>query len=116
MTVASMISKHGRTVQIQTKQSGSTDSSGGAIESWGSVASATAFVQVRSGTDAVEGGDERIAPTATFYFEGLATITTKDRIGYDSKVWSVSSVRVPGEREAGDALAYTIAEATEVFG
>ena len=111
-----MISQHGQSVIIQSKQAGSVDSSGGSIESWSGVSATTAFVQVRSGTQIVEGGAERIAPTATIYLEGTPTVTTKDRISYDSKVWSISSVRVPGERESGDALAYTIVEATEVFG
>jgi len=116
VSIASMIANHGQTISIQTKGSGSTDSSGGIIEAWSSATNSTAFVQVRAGGEAIEGGGERYAPTATIYIEGVSSIGIKDRIAYDSRTWSVSSVRTPDERSTGDSLAYTIVEATEVFG
>jgi head-tail adaptor len=116
MTVRSMISKHGKTLTIQTKSAGTLDSSGGRIESWGTSTGATGFVQVRSVSDDLAGGAERSIRRATIYFNGKPSISVSDRIAYDSTTWEVSSVRVPQERSVSDSLCFTIIEAAEVFG
>lgn len=116
MTVRSLISKHGKTLTIETKTSGTVDSSGSRVESWATSTGATGFVQVRSVGDEVAGGAERSTRRATIYFNGKPTITVKDRIVYDSTTWEISSVRIPQERTTSDALCFTIVEAVEVFG
>jgi head-tail adaptor len=116
VTVRSLITKFGKTVAILTKSSGSLDSSGGRVESWGTSTNETGFVQVRSVTDEIAGGAERSTRRATIYFNGTPTITVADRISYDSTTWEVSTVRVPQERTTSDALCFTIVEAVEVFG
>lgn len=116
MTVRSLISKHGKTLVIQTKTAGTVDSSGGRVESWATSTGATGFVQVRSVGDEVAGGAERSTRRATIYFNGKPSISVSDRIAYDSTTWEVSSVRVPQERSTSDALCFTIVEAVEVFG
>jgi len=116
MTVRSLISKHGKTLVIQTKSAGTVDSSGGRVESWGTSSGATGFVQVRSVSDDLAGGAERSTRRATIYFNGKPTISVSDRIAYDSTTWEVSSVRVPQERTTSDSLCFTIVEAAEVFG
>ena len=116
MTVRSLITKFGKNLTIQTKSSGTVDSSGSYIESWGTSTGATGFVQVKSVSDGVVGGSERSTRSATIYFNGKPTITVKDRVSYDSTTWEVQSVRVPQERLSSDALCFTIVEVLEVFG
>jgi len=116
VTVRSLITKFGRNLVIQTKGSGTVDSSGSLVESWSTEAGATGFVQVRSVSDGVVGGAERSTRTATIYFNGKPTINVQDRIRYDSTTWEVQSVRVPQERRTSDSLCFTIVEAVEVFG
>ena len=116
MTVRSLITRYGKTLTIQTKATGSVDSSGGRVESWSTSTGATGFVQVRSNSDDVAGGAERATRRATIYFNGQPSITVKDRIAYDSTTWEVSSVRIPQERTTSDALCFTVVEVVEVFG
>lgn len=116
MTIRSLITKFGKTLTILSKSTGTIDSSGGRVESWGTSTGATGFVQVRSVTDEVAGGAERSTRAATIYFNGKPSISVKDRVSYDSTTWEVSTVRVPQERTTSDALCFTIVEAVEVFG
>ena len=116
MTVRSLITKFGKTLTILSKSTGTIDSSGGRVESWGTSVGATGFVQVRSVSDDIAGGSERSTRRATIYFNGKPSIPVKDRISYDSTTWEISSVRVPQERATSDALCFTIVEAAEVFG
>ena len=116
MTVRSLITKFGKTLTILSKSTGTVDSSGGRVESWGTSTGATGFVQVRSVSGEVAGGAERSARAATIYFNGKPSISVKDRVSYDSTTWEVSTVRVPQERTTSDALCFTIVEAVEVFG
>jgi len=116
VTIRSLITKFGKTLTILSKSTGTIDSSGGRVESWGTSTGATGFVQVRSVTDEVAGGAERSTRAATIYFNGKPSISVKDRVSYDSTTWEVSTVRVPQERTTSDALCFTIVEAVEVFG
>jgi head-tail adaptor len=116
VTIASLVAQHGKSVSVVTKATDSIDSAGGRVEAWSTATVLTGFVQVRANSDAVTGGAERPARLATIYFEGRPTVAVADRISYDSTTWAIRSVRVPDEREASDALGYTIVEASEVFG
>lgn len=116
MSIASLVSRFGKTLSILTKATDSVDLSGGRVETWSTATTAHGFVQVRSNSDAVAGGAERSTRVATIYFDGTPTIAVRDRISYGSTTWEISSVRTPDERSAPDHLCYTIVEATEVFG
>ncbi len=117
MSVASMIDRHGRTVSIERKDADTVDAAGGRVEAWGTTTTTlTALLQVRANTDAVAGGAERPARTATVYFEGKPALHVSDRLSYDSTTWAIRSVRVPDERSTSSGMCYTIVDAVEVFG
>ena len=116
MTISSLVSRYGKTVSIRRKSTDTIDTVGGRVESWGTVQTITGYVQVRSNSDTVAGGSERSTQVATIYFPGRPAVIVKDRIVYGSTTFEISSVRVPDERPASDALCHTIVEATEVFG
>ena len=116
MTIRSLITKFGKTMTILTKSTGTVDSSGSIVESWGTSTGATGFFQVNSTSDAVTGGAERSTRSATVYFDGKPSITVKDRITYDSTTWEVQSIRIPQERLSSDSLCFTIVNVVEVFG
>lgn len=114
MSVSSMIRNNAVTVSIMTRSTG-VDAVGSRTDTYNATVT-SALVQVTDGSQAIEGGGERQAAKATFYFEAGASITIADRVRVGSRDFNVTSVRVPDEKPTTDPLSYVIVDATEAFG
>ena len=115
MTVSSMIARWAVPVSIQTKNADTVDATGSRVETWTTTLT-HGFAQVRASTDGVAGGAERQTGTAVVYFPGQKAVAVRDRLVVNGRTFEVTGVRVPDFRASGDAMSYTICDATEVFG
>jgi len=114
MSIASMIDRYGKVVQRGTR-SVASDAVGGSIETYTYSDAMKALVQIESTSDAVVGGRENAAKSATFFFKSGTTISLNDRIQYGSDEFVVRSVRTPHERPRLDSISYVNVQADQVL-
>ena len=117
MSVASLISKFGKSVTVKSRTV-SADAVGSPIETWSTVVGVyTAMFQISGGSDSRVAGREGRQRIATVYLvdDQDAKVDIEDRIDYSDTEWEIRAVRVPDEREATDQLCYTILDVEEVL-
>lgn len=107
MSVSDLIQQYGRTVTRRRLTFGQTTLGGTKIASE-AITSVTMLIQPRGGNTVFKYGAERSEYDATGYCEIGTEVLNKDLIDFGNRHYRVDSVRVPDERQSGDALAYMI--------
>jgi head-tail adaptor len=113
MSVANLIQTRGVSVTIYADTQTTVDSGGSVITTAGAGTAATAFIQPRSGSEAVRYGRENNRDFFVMYFLPSVSIRAANRVVYGSRTFDIQHVRKPDERVSGQTLAYIIAEAEE---
>ena len=115
MSVSSLISQHGVTVNVLTPTA-TIAANGSVSNGYALSAELSAFVQPRSAADTDFAGAPRMRVGATFYFAGQQSFDTDGLLLITDGHYAVRSVRIPILRPSAANNCHTIVEADRVNG